>query len=133
MSAHGRSSIAAAACPLNLPLPNTHTHSQHTTSGGIMRLCTRSLSLSPLSLCLPLLNSFSLCATAHPVAPKEVPATISAFRCLRALMLMPTLAQAVAASGSGSAAMAILGSSIYRNCTAVDRWFLWALSSPLLL
>lgn len=46
---------------------------------------------------------------------------------------MPTLAQAVAASGSGSAAMAILGSSIYRNCTAVDRWFLWALSSPLLL
>lgn len=113
---------------------HTHMHSQHTTSGGIMRLCTRSLSLSlSLSHCLPLLNSFSLCATAHPVAPKEVPATISAFRCLRALMLMPTLAQAVAASGSGSAAMAILGSSIYRNCTAVDRWFLWALSSPLLL
>lgn len=109
-----------------------HTKSTHNIRRNNASVHTLAIPLS-LSHCLPLLNSFSLCATAHPVAPKEVPATISAFRCLRALMLMPTLAQAVAASGSGSAAMAILGSSIYRNCTAVDRWFLWALSSPLLL
>lgn len=70
-----------------------------------MRLCTRLLSLS---LSRSLVISFSIYATAHPVAPKEVPPTISAFRCLRALMLMPTLAQAVAASGSAAPLLLLL-------------------------
>lgn len=134
MSAHGHSSIAAAACPLNLPLPHTHTQSTHNIRRNNASVHALAVSLS-LSLSRHLFLYLCNCTSCSPKGGATDDFCISLFTRIDANANFGSGCRCfwLCCSTAAAAAMAILGSSIYRNCTAVGRWFLWALSSPLLL